>query len=252
MIQGGKKYKSNSEISKEWDAIAKVRSKQLRRHEDISMDKVLIPILLDMTSDSNFSNVIDLGCGTGYSTKQFYKKSNKLTGIDVSPLSIKEAKISSPEINFVTNSIENHSKLNSNKYSLAISNMTFMDVPNLEDVVKSTSKLLKLNSHLVFTITHPYFWPLYWGYEKQDWFNYSQEIEIEANFNITLNHSSFKTTHYHRPLETYVNLLGKYNFQIIEMREPIPNNEIMSEYPSKWKYPRFIGLKCIKTNGNTE
>jgi trans-aconitate methyltransferase len=250
MIQGGKKHKNNSEISKEWDAIAKVRSEQLLSHEDISMDKVLIPMLLNMTSDSDFSNVIDLGCGTGYSTKHFHKKANKLTGIDISPVSIKEAKLISPEINFIANSIEDYSQMSNEKYTLAISNMTFMDVANLEKVIKSTSDLLKLNSHLVFTITHPYFWPLYWGYEKYDWFNYSKEIEIEANFNITLNDSSFKTTHYHRPLETYVNLLEKYNLQIIEMREPMPTIEVMNEYPSKWEYPRFVGLKCMKTKAN--
>ncbi|NDV42386.1 class I SAM-dependent DNA methyltransferase [Flagellimonas sediminis] len=247
MIQGGKKHKNNSEISKEWDAIAKARSQQLLRHEDISMDKVLIPMLLNMTSDSNFSNVIDLGCGTGYSTKHFHEKSKKLTGIDISTLSIKEAKSISPEINFVANSIEDYSKMTTEKYTLAISNMTFMDVTNLEKVIKSTSDILKLNAHLVLTITHPYFWPLYWGYEKYDWFNYSKEIEIEANFNISFNSSPFITTHYHRPLETYINLLKKYNLQIIEMREPMPETEIMNEYPSKWKYPRFVGMKCIKT-----
>lgn len=250
MIQGGQKHKSNSEISKEWDAIAKVRSQQLLRHEDISMDKVLIPLLFNLTSGCNFSNVIDLGCGTGYSTKHFHAKSKKLTGIDISSLSVKEAKSIAPEINFIAISIEDYSSMNTEVFTLAISNMTFMDVANLEKVIKSTSDLLQLNAHLILTITHPYFWPLYWGYEKYDWFNYSKEIEIEANFNISLNDSPFITTHYHRPLETYINLLEKYNLQIIEMREPMPDTEIMKKYPSKWEYPRFVGMKCIKTKVN--
>lgn len=246
MIQGGEKHKNNCEIATEWDAIAKIRSKQLLGHEDISMDKILIPMLLDMTSDSDFSNVIDLGCGTGYTTKHFYEKSKKLTGIDISSLSIKEAKLISPEIKFVIKSIEDYSLKNMDNYSLAISNMTFMDVANLEEVIKSTSDLLKVNAFLVLTITHPYFWPLYWGYEQYKWFDYSKEIEIEANFNISFEDSEYKTTHYHRPLESYVNLLKKYNLQIVEMREPMPTKGIMNQYPSRWEYPRFVGLKCRK------
>jgi hypothetical protein len=51
-------------------------------------------------------------------------------------------------------------------------------------------------------------------------------------------------------LEKYVNLLEKYNLQIIEMRELMPTIEVMNEYPSKWEYPRFVGLKCMKTKAN--
>lgn len=246
MITGGKKHKSNYDIAREWDTIAVVRSEQLMNHKDISMDDVLHPLLKSMSSDCDLTNVVDLGCGTGYTTRFFSVMSDNIIGIDFSPVSIELAKLNYPNLNFEVNSIEEFSLNSINKYTLAIANMTLMDAPDLEAVIKSTSILLKDNSFLVLTITHPYFWPLYWGYDKSSWFQYSKEIEIEANFNISLIESSFITTHFHRPLETYVNLLRKYNLEIIELSEPMPQNEIMNKYPSKWEYPRFIGIKCRK------
>ena len=93
---------------------------------------------------------------------------------------------------------------------------------------------------------HPFFWPLYWNYAKEEWFDYSQEIEIEGNFDISLNKSKLITTHFHRPLEKYIDLLIKYDLEIVKISEPLPTKEIMSKYPKKWEFPRFLGIKCRK------
>jgi hypothetical protein len=50
------KHKTNKIIAIEWDKIAHFRSAQLKNHEDISMDNVLIPYVLEMiTSVQNKS-----------------------------------------------------------------------------------------------------------------------------------------------------------------------------------------------------
>jgi SAM-dependent methyltransferase len=200
-------------------------------------------------SNTDTSDVIDIGCGTGYATSKFAKKTKKITGIDISEASIEEAK-RYKNIDFVAMSIEDFAKESTNKYSLGIANMTYMDVVNLEDTIESTSLLLQDDAYLIITITHPFFWPFYWGYAKEDWFNYSSEIEIEGFFDISLNKSSIITTHYHRPLEYYFNTLLKYNFEIIDISEPLPSEIIMKKYPSKWEFPRFLGIKVKKTIAN--
>ena len=49
-------------------------------------------------------------------------------------------------------------------------------------------------------ITHPFFWPKYWGYESEEWYKYNEEIFIENEFSISFEKEMGKTTYIHRPL----------------------------------------------------
>lgn len=241
--------KNNTEIAKEWDALATIRAKQLYDNEDVSMDYVLKPLIFKMAKDASFSNVIDLGCGTGYLTREIAQRATHVTGIDISNASIAIAKQRNKDISnilFKANAIETLTIEDHNPFSLAIANMTLMDVVNLEATIRATSGLLEPEGYFIITITHPYFWPLYWNYAHKEWFSYKKEIEIEGNFNISLNETTYKTTHIHRPLEMYVNLLCSNGFTIETLYEPIPDKDIMKKYPKKWEYPRFLGIKCKK------
>ena len=241
--------KNNKAIAEEWNALAEIRAKQLYHHNDVSMDYVLKPLIFKMASNANFSNVIDLGCGTGYLTRALAQKSDYVTGIDLSETSIAIAKRYNEDISnvvFKSVAIEDYSSKYQQQFSLAVANMTLMDVVSLEAVIKSVREILQENSYLVITITHPYFWPLYWNYAHKEWFNYKEEIAVEGNFNISLNNTTYKTTHIHRPLEMYINLLCSNGFTVEKLYEPIPQQEIMKKYPKKWEYPRFLGIKCKK------
>jgi SAM-dependent methyltransferase len=226
-LKGKVKAKNNINIASEWDLIAESRAEQLENHLDISMDNVLIPFIVQSMSDATLKNVIDIGCGTGYATSKYREKINKLTGIDISSKSISEAENRCkkfPEFKFINSSMEDFSKSTTEKFSLGIANMTLF----------------------IITITHPFFWPFYWGYNNEKWFNYNKEIEIEGSFNISLNTSDYITTHYHRPIEMYINTLIKNGFRIIKISEPLPSEEVQEMYPKKWKFPRFLGILCKK------
>ncbi len=249
-MKGNKKRKSNADIAKEWDQIAEFRSLQLRRSEDLSMDHIIIPSMIKMMKGTNTSNVIDLGCGTGYATEYFKKEiAGKVIAIDISSRSIDEAiKFSESNVEYRTISIEDFSLQNDSSFSLGIANMTLMDVSDLDTVLTSISTILQKDSYLLITITHPFFWPFYWNYASQEWFDYSSEIEIEGDFNISLQKSGLKSTHYHRSLETYTEQLMKNGFVIESVIEPKPNKDLALHYPKKWEFPRFLGIKCKTQN----
>jgi len=241
---------SNEVISNEWDQLANIRLQQLEKGQDLSMDHVIIPLIDKMTKNANFQNVIDLGCGTGYLTNKIAKKSVKISAIDISEKSIDTAKnhYERSKINFEKCAIEDYKT--KELFTLGIANMTLMDVLNLENVIENIYKILLPNSDLVITITHPYFWPFYWNYYKEDWFDYSKELQIQHQFKTSLTDAKFKTTHFHRPLDFYLKILIKNHFKIIDFEEPMPTEEIMSKYPENWKFPRFLGIKCKKTLPN--
>jgi len=243
--------KSEEDIIQEWDRIARQRARQIQSGDDISYHAILLPCISDLSSNGNFDSVIDLGCGVGFATEQLLKRANRIVAIDFSSENIKiagERLSQHPNLSLINSSIEQFADAQPpNSFTLAVANMMLMTTLSLDNVIYSIARLLQRGGYFVFTITHPWFWPQYWKYADADWFNYSDEIIIEAPLVISLqSDNSFPTTHIHRPLQKYVDILHKYDFVIDKIVEPMPSEEHQSLYPNPWKFPRFLGARCIK------
>ncbi len=118
---------------------------------------------------------------------------------------------------------------------------------NQHACINAFSKIILPGGHLVFSITHPWFWPTYWGYDKYDWFKYDEEIAIEAPFRVSSDKDVIGiTTHFHRPISHYLSELHNFGFEIDRLIEPMPRKEIELKYPNLWEFPRFIVIKCIR------
>lgn len=124
--------------------------------------------------------------------------------------------------------------------------MTLMTVPDLRGFAKSLATLLQTGARFVATLTHPWFWPRYWGYEQEPWFRYEMETFVEAPFVISRCRTDIRTTHIHRPLARYVNVFAEEGFQLNALVEPMPAAEIQALYPAPWQFPRFMGLRWEK------
>jgi 2-polyprenyl-3-methyl-5-hydroxy-6-metoxy-1,4-benzoquinol methylase len=244
--------KSNTEIILEWDSLAKVRKEQIESGIDLSFNHILVPTILNLIQDCDMSKIVDIGCGSGTLTKMLFRGDNQIIGVDFSQENIKLASTGLTEngIGFVFSSIEEYAKhVEESVYTLAIANMTLMNVTNLDCVLTAIRHILKPNGYFVLSITHPCFWPWYWNYAKEPWFNYQKETFIEANFKISFDDSGGKvTTHIHRPLNMYFNSLAKAGFTVENIVEPMPNEIVENKYPEKWQYPRFLCMRCIANN----
>ncbi|HEM3488538.1 TPA: methyltransferase domain-containing protein [Streptococcus suis] len=235
--------KNNQDIAKEWDNIAIIRKNQIESKKDTSFHKILLPnILKELNKIDNLSEkkLIDLGCGSGYLTNYLSLSVKNTVGIDISVKNIELAKekYSKNNLRFYNFAIED---FQIDHYDIGVANMVLMDTMNLETCISSISNLLNNNGNFIFSITHPSFWPKYWKYEEESWYKYSKELIIEAEFRIANEATNYRTTHIHRPLETYINLLSKYNFKIESISE-LPNND-------KDSYPRFLIVNCKKESG---
>lgn len=238
--------KTNKEIAMEWDEISETRFNQINDNKDLSFNFILKPCIFNLIDSCNKENVLDFGCGTGNLTKYLAERSLNVVGIDLSKVSINIAIRhfrNIENLSFINSSIEDYSSRNNRTFSLVVANMVLMDVTNLENVLKAIRGILKSGGNFVFTITHPCFWPFYWNYIKEEWFEYKEELFIESHFKISLDKNNQKTTHIHRPLEKYINALYKEGFLIEKIVEPVPNDEDLSLFPKKDKYPRFLAFK---------
>lgn len=241
--------KTEEEISLEWDRIAWHRAKQIQTREDISFWHVLLPFILELTSNSNFHSVIDIGSGTGFITEELAKHAKRIVGVDLSQemVRISRARLGSySNLVFVNSSIEQYAEAQPpGCFTLAVANMMLMTALSLDEVVRSTARLLQQGGHFVFTITHPRYWPIYRQYSDEYWFQYNKEIIIEAPFIISSQKdNAFLTTHIHRPLHQYEKTLKKHGFLVEDMVSLMPTKKVQNLYPLPWQVPRFLGARC--------
>lgn len=243
--------RTDEQVAREWDRLCKLRCDQIESGKDLSFTNVLLPMIISLAEGLDHSDVLDVGCGTGFATRAIATRSKKVIGIDSSKASIENAcqRIGNiKNIAFVHSSIEQYAEQHKkNSCSLAISNMMLMTAPNLGNAVKAISSLLRPSSHLAFTVCHPCFWPKYWQYDSEPWFRYEEEIVIEAPFRISLDSTAtIATTHVHRSLERYLAALEMNNLVVEKIMEPIPSLEVQEKYGKKWAFPRFLGMRCRK------
>jgi ubiquinone/menaquinone biosynthesis C-methylase UbiE len=244
--------RSSLELALEWDAIAAVRATQLEKGWDVSYDRVLMPTIINLLDIRGTDSLLDVGCGTGVLTAAVAQLVGRVAAVDPSPESIRLAQRHAlgagieQRISWSTGTVEGFAASSTEKFDHVLANMTLMDVAHLQTALAAISRLSRPGTTLVASITHPWFWPRYWGYENAPWFRYGDETFVEAEFKISGHSTGLLATHVHRPLEQYASALIRNGFAIEQIGEPFPDDEAMGLYAEPWSFPRFLVLKCVK------
>jgi SAM-dependent methyltransferase len=196
--------------------------------------------------------VLDIGLGTGDFTARLARLAKRVVGIEASRASVAVARASClgvPNVRFLQAPLEEAAcMLQGEPATAAVASMTLMTTPNLEGFARALAGLLPGQAKFIATLTHPWFWPRYWGYEAEAWFSYNKETFIEAPFVISKCRTEVRTTHVHRPLDQYVSVFAGAGFRLEALVEPLPSPEIQALYPQPWRFPRFIGLRWAKVS----
>lgn len=234
-------------IEQEWDTIADVRDRLIHSGQDISLLDVTEPFVLEVISRDDIRSVLDCGCGSGHLTQIIANKLKKSTvGIDISGKSIDLAEKHygrSDNVSFIKSSIIHFAK-HKISFDACVANMVLMDISEIRQNLVAIYSLLNTNGTFCFTITHPCFWPIYWEYFKEPWFNYGSEICIKAPFYVNGEFLG-ETTHVHRPLSSYITICKEVGFTIEHIKELYPLNSHL-DLNYHYDYPRFIGFICRK------
>jgi len=242
--------KQHDDLAAEWDRLAEERHRQIASGDDISFDHVIAPTILKLFAGANPSLVLDVGSGTGDFTARLARVAERVVGLEPSAASVEIARTvcaGLSNVRFLNRPIEEAKEaLGGEAATAAVATMTLMTTPNLPRFAEALRELLQDGGKFVAVVTHPCFWPRYWGYEEADWFDYEREIFIEAPFVISLRRTPHFTTHIHRPLEQYLTTFADLGFSIEKVVEPMPPAEIEALYPMPWQFPRFLGLRWVK------
>jgi len=238
---------TTKEIAKEWDKVCFERDRQITDHSDISYHYVTTPYIIRALKRLNANAAIEIGCGSGRLAQKVLLETSiaHIDAIDISPKSINLARHNVSNDLSISFKVSSADQIHTNaKYDVCFCNMVFMDDPHYPKTIKRISACLKPFGYLVFTITHPCFWPYYWKYDHDDGFDYLQECPISSEFKTSMTSSIGVTTHIHRPLEYYINELTSNNLFITDFTELRPSGNVSPEY--KYRYPRFLGITVQK------
>lgn len=242
--------KSLVDLAGEWDKIAPTRRQQIAGGKDLSFKYVLLPAIRELLAGRDLQRVVDLGCGIGELTRELAGVSGQVVGVDASPRSIAIAPETGAAANlsFHTCDVTDFAGRWTNlPFTAAVANMSLMACLDLDAFVQAAADLLAPQGCFIATITHPWFWPYYWGYAAADWFSYNREIVLEAPFRISAEVTDCVTTHVHRPLSAYLDAMAKAGFVVDRILEPYPAESVQAKYPERWEFPRFLAFRGIKT-----
>jgi SAM-dependent methyltransferase len=242
--------KNHADLAREWDQLAEERHRQIASGEDLSFEHIVVPTTWRLFEPAERAVVLDIGFGTGDFTARLARLAGSVIALEPSRNSVALARRvcqSAQNIRFVEASLEEAAgSLGKGPATAAVAMMTLMTAPDLRGFAKALAAVLQTGARFVATLTHPWFWPRYWGYEEEPWFHYEVETFIEAPFVISRRRTKIRTTHIHRPLEQYVNVFAQEGFQLNALAEPMPAADVQALYPAPWRFPRFLGLRWEK------
>lgn len=230
--------KAQDEISREWDEIARERDSDITARTDVSFTQVLEPWVLNRVKGAE--TVVDVGCGSGRLTAKLSTSTNQVIGVDPSAASVEIAKTHDDASEYFVAMFEEFVRNNSNfRANLVVANMVLMDVLDLEGICEAIADVAP-GGRIIATITHPAFWPIYWGYADKEGFNYSNEIVVEGPFKTSSHEFRKMSTHVHRPLEKYLQVFRMHGIRITDLRELRGPESVAS-----FAFPRFLGIEAL-------
>lgn len=190
---------------------------------------------------------MDCGCGSGDLTFAINEYCDHIVGIDISKVSIELAMKynNSPKIKYYNKSIQEYSNISRAKADICILNMVLSNVVDCVQILDAVNRVLKVGGRVLITIPHPCYWPQYWNYDKEEWFEYKREICMNADFTITGIGKIGNITHIHRPIENYIQELIISGFSITGFEELYSEK---SRGMDNFRYPRFVYIEAEKTS----
>ena len=108
-------------------------------------------------SNLNFSNVLELGCGSGKNTEWLITRANKLVGLDFSAsmLDLARNKIPSKKVTFINADLNEKWPVNNNSFDLVTINLTLEHIEILDHIFNSMFMKLTKGGKCFVCELHP-------------------------------------------------------------------------------------------------
>ena len=232
--------------------------RQLRENPVSANDTVEKPALFSLCPDFKDRTVLDLGCGFGENCRKTALEGAKsVTGIDISQKMLETAvsENSFENVRFLHMSMNDMSELDG-KFDIILSSLAVHYIQDFDKLLRSVNKLLNDGGLFIFSQEHPLTTALkennYWTKSEDgsiihyNLSHYSEQGERSSDWIVQ------NVIKYHRTFSSIINSLADAGFHTEKVLEPLPDEAVMTEYPSYRKYmhkPDFLLVRSVKTSG---
>lgn len=231
-------------IQEEWDIASEAYADAQDRGFDYYRLDFFGPAMVEACGNVNGLEVLDLGCGIGYFSRQMAEKgASKVVGIDISPNQLAHARqLDGKErlgIEYVegdaAQEVENFPQ---DSFDLVTACMSLIDMPEPERVIRGAQRVLRDRGRLVFTNSHPVTDTMYrdWlrdaegkkiGLEIGDYFD---ESPIAYSWTDDRYKYPFQTTGSSYTLQTWMRWVIQAGFILEDFIEPYASDEAIAEW----------------------
>ena len=215
------KRRSLEQVAHEWSQAAPARVNQVKSQRDLDLHDVLIPAIHHLLRGSDMRRVLDAGCGIGATAAALIDaKAHRVVGVDASHESIRLAKayFARRGLRFVASPLD--AFLPSRTFTAAVANLSLARTPHLQGFLTSLQRLVRVGGDVAVTLPHPCFWAKCVGYEDAPWYDYGSEHCVQVDVGASLSEETgLMTSHFHRPLEMYLQAFLDARFSVRELIE---------------------------------
>jgi SAM-dependent methyltransferase len=248
----------SADAIRRWDVHARALMSGFSQEDgDVHRLVLLNPALFQLLPDVNSKRVLDAGCGEGYLCRKLARRGARVTGVDYSREMLalaQERTDAALGIRYVHGSCEDLSFLDAGAFDIVVSNMVLQDLPDHQAALNSFHRALTESGLLVFSVSHPCFttpdsgWvrdgdgnKLYWKVDR---------YFVEGTYEQPLPHDTEDPVLiFHRTLSNYIQTLLRTGFDLLDVIEPKPAEEMLEQHPEfrdDLRMSHFIVFKAQK------
>lgn len=228
---------TEDDVALRWDRFAERWHRDLRGGLDWVRDKFNQPAFFEFIGDISGLQVLDAGCGDGYTTRQLAGRGARVTGLDLSPemvrLARQEEQDSPLGIRYDVGSYTDLGRYGTAAFDRVICFMSLMDGPHLDAAIRQFLAVLRPGGELCFAIPHPCF-------HKGTFIRRGGEVRIAVGGYFervasilswrfldegSKDRPGFAVPRFRRTLSDYFNAVCRAGFRISAVGEPSPSEE---------------------------
>ncbi|MEK7105277.1 MAG: methyltransferase domain-containing protein [Patescibacteria group bacterium] len=208
-----------------WGGVAKWYDTLLSQEGTFQKD-VILPGLLRLMELKRGERVLDIACGTGFFSREFYRAGADVIGVDISKELIDIARLEAPRIDFKVTPAEKLGIFKDASFDKAAIILAIQNIQHYQKALVEAGRILKKGGKLFLVMTHPAFRVpkgSSWGflghdvqYRRVD--HYLSEFEVGVDMHPG-QVASEQTITFHRPLQSYVKALAKAGLAISNLEE---------------------------------
>ncbi len=232
-------------VRREWDIASNAYAHAQLNGLDYYRLNFFGPAMIDACADVKGLEVLDVGCGIGYFSRQMAEKgASKVVGIDISPNQLAHARQIEEKERQGIEYIEGDAatvieSVPETSFDLVTACVSLVDMPDPERVIRGARRVLRDGGRLVFTNTHPLTDTM-----SREWVRDAEGKKLglqiadyfdETPFTLTWMSDRYKyrfqTTGNNHTLQRWMRWVIQAGFIIEDFIEPVATDEAIAQHP---------------------